>query len=88
VDAPLRTELKALFEVAAAPRALAHRHWSIAHGRWRREIEGRVQVRFKKYVYVVRPLLSLAWVVQHKRPPPMTIGDLLTGSDMRPAPRR
>jgi predicted nucleotidyltransferase len=88
VEAPLRAELKALFEAAASPRALAHHYWSIARGQWRAEIEGRSQVRLKKYFYVVRPLLSLAWVVQHKGPPPMTIGDLLDGSVMPPGPRR
>jgi predicted nucleotidyltransferase len=88
VDAPLRTELKALFEVAAAPRALAHHYWSIARSQWRAEIAGRSEVRLKKYFYVVRPLLSSAWVVQRKRPPPMTFGDLLDTSAMSPAARR
>src|SRR5262245_60699643 len=76
-DAPLPAELKAMFEAAAAPRALANHYWSIARSQWRGEIAGRSQVRLKKYFYVVRPLLSLAWVVQHKGPPPMAFGDLL-----------
>jgi predicted nucleotidyltransferase len=88
VDAPLRAELKALFEAAASPRALAHHYWSIARGQWRSSIEGRNEVRPKKYFYVVRPLLSLAWAVRHRGPPPMSIGDLLDGSDIPPAPRR
>jgi hypothetical protein len=87
-ESPLRAELKALFEAAASPRALAHHYWSIARGQWRSSIEGRDEVRLKKYFYIVRPLLSLAWVAQHKAPPPMTIGDLLDGADMPPAPRR
>jgi uncharacterized protein len=88
VDSPLRAELKALFEAAASPRAVAHHYWSIARGQWRSNIDGRNEVRLKKYFYLVRPLLSLAWVVQHKEPPPMSIGDLLDGSDLPPAPRR
>jgi predicted nucleotidyltransferase len=67
VDGPLRAELKALFEAYASPRALAHHYWSIARGQWRAEIEGRSQVRLKKYFYVVRPLLSLAWVAELER---------------------
>jgi predicted nucleotidyltransferase len=88
VDSPLRAEIKALFEAAASPRAVAHHYWSIARGQWRSNIQGRDEVRLKKYFYLVRPLLSLAWVVQHKKPPPMAIGDLLDGSDLPPAPRR
>jgi predicted nucleotidyltransferase len=88
VDSPLRAELKALFEAHASPRALAHHYWSIARGQWRTEIEGRAQVRLKKYFYAVRPLLSLAWVAQQQTPPPMAIGDLLKLSALPAAPRR
>jgi hypothetical protein len=77
IDGPLRAELKALFEAAAAPRALAHHYWSIAHSQWRRELLGQEQVRLKKYFYVVRPLLSLAWVAERGTPPPMSISALL-----------
>lgn len=87
VDGPLRAELKALFEAHASSRALAHHYWSIARGQWRSEIVGRDQVRLKKYVYVVRPLLSLAWVAQWGTPPPMSIGDLLEQSAMPSAAR-
>jgi predicted nucleotidyltransferase len=87
VDSPLRAELKALFEAAASPRAMAHHYWSIARGQWRAYIEGRGEVRLKKYLYVVRPLLSLAWVAQHQRPPPMAIDDLLAGAALPPAAR-
>jgi predicted nucleotidyltransferase len=88
IDAPLRMELKALFEAAVSGRALAHHYWSIARGQWKAEIEGRSQVRLKKYLYIVRPLLSLAWVARHQGPPPMSIGDLMQSSDLAPAPRR
>ena len=87
VDSPLRAELKALFEAAAQPRAMAHHYWSIARGQLRAHIDGRAEVRLKKYLYVVRPLLSLAWVVQHLGPPPMAIDDLLAGADLPPAAR-
>lgn len=88
VASPLRTELRTLFEAAASPRALAHHYWSIARGQWKSEIEGRAEVRLKKYLYIVRPLLSLAWVVQHGGPPPMAIDDLLEQSAVPPEPRR
>jgi uncharacterized protein len=88
VDGPLRAELKALFEAHASPRALAHHYWSIARGQWRAEIEGRAQVRLKKYFYVLRPLLSLAWVAERQTPPPMSIDVLLGQPALPPAPRR
>jgi predicted nucleotidyltransferase len=87
VDGPLRAELKGLFEAHASPRALAHHYWSIARGQWRSELVGREQVRLKKYFYVVRPLLSLAWLAQRGTPPPMSIGDLLEQSSMPIAAR-
>jgi len=72
-DGAFRTEAKRLFEEHASQKALAHHYWSIARGQWRREIEGQAQVRLKKYFYLIRPLLSLAWVVAHGTPPPMAI---------------
>jgi len=86
-DSPLRERLAALFEAHASPAALAHHYWSIARGQWRREIEGRSVVRLKKYFYVVRPLLSLAWIAERAGPPPMAIDALLADAAM-PAPAR
>jgi predicted nucleotidyltransferase len=88
VDSPLRAELKALFEAHASPHALAHHYWSIARGQRRAEIAGRTEVRLKKYLYVVRPLLSLAWVAERQTPPPMSIDGLLGQAALPPAPRR
>jgi uncharacterized protein len=87
-EGPLRAELKAAFEAHASPRALAFHYWSIAGSLWKREIEAKAEVRLKKHFYIVRPLLSLAWVGEQKRPPPMAIGDLLGHSALPVAPRR
>lgn len=86
-DGELGPALRTLFEAHASPRALAHHYWSIARGQWQREVEGRTQVRQKKYFYVVRPLLSLAFVAQCGRPPPMSIDALLAAVPMPPGPR-
>jgi uncharacterized protein len=87
-DGPLRARLKALFEAHASPRALAHHYWSIARGQWKSEIAGRAKVRPKKYFYVIRPLLSLAWVAERRSPPPMAIDDLLDRCELPAGPRR
>lgn len=76
-DGSFRDAAKSLFEAHASPRALAAHYWSIARGQWNSEIDGRDAVKLKKYFYVVRPLLSLISVAEHRRPPPMDIVDLL-----------
>jgi predicted nucleotidyltransferase len=48
-DGNLRPAMKALFEAHASPRALAWHYWSIARGQWKREVDGRGEVRQKKY---------------------------------------
>jgi predicted nucleotidyltransferase len=87
VDSPLRAALKTMFEAHASPKALAYHYWSIARGQWQREIDGRDEVRLKKYFYVVRPLLSLSWIVEHATPPPMSIDALLGKVPMAETPR-
>ena len=77
-----RHQARALFEDHANARALAHHYHSIAQGQWRRWIEGRTQVRLKKYFYVIRPLLSLAWVARHRTAPPMQLFDLMSTAEV------
>lgn len=77
-----RSKAKALFERHASRKVLAHHYWSIARTQWRSEIEGQEQPRLKKYFYVVRPLLSLQWVVAEGTPPPMQISALLDAVPM------
>ena len=86
-EGSFRHQARALFEDHANPRALAHHYHSIAQGQWRRSIEGRTQVRLKKYFYVIRPLLSLAWVARHRSAPPMQLGDLMRTADVSDAVR-
>ena len=76
-DGDFRPAARDLFERHATPRALAAHYWSIARGQWQREIDGREAVRLKKYVYIIRPLLALQWVVTRRTPPPMHIDALL-----------
>jgi predicted nucleotidyltransferase len=76
-DGSFRARARTLFEQHASPRTLAAHYWSIARGQWKSEIDGRSEVRLKKYFYVVRPLLSLQQVAQHGAAPPMDIAPLL-----------
>ncbi len=81
-DGAFRAAACPLFESHASPRALAAHYWSIARGQWASEIDGRDQVKLKKYFYVVRPLLSLLFVIDHGKAPPMDIDHLLDATPL------
>lgn len=71
---------RTLFESHAELDVMAHHYHAIARGQWKSEIESKEAVKLKKYFYVVRPLLSLAWIEAHGSLPPMSISDLLAAS--------
>lgn len=76
-DGRARAALQALFEEAAGAQALAYHYRETARTTWARMLEGRQEVRLKRYFYVMRPLLALEWVLARGTPPPMRIQDLL-----------
>jgi hypothetical protein len=78
-DGDFRARARDLFERHASPRTLAGHYASIAQSQWKRTLDGRETVRVKRYFYVLRPLLSLEWVLRRATPPPMAIGDLVAG---------
>jgi uncharacterized protein len=86
-DGEFRDASQALFTAHCSRNAIAHHYHSIARGQWKAEIEGRDRVKLKKYFYIVRPLLSLAWVAQHDEPPPMALQALLEASALSPTMR-
>lgn len=81
-DAMFAPAAKPLFERHANRRAAAHHYHSIARRQWHCEIDGRERVKLKKYFYIIRPLLSLAWVARHAGPPPMALEALLEAADL------
>jgi uncharacterized protein len=82
-----RASAKSLFERHANRNAIARHYYSIATHQWKQEIDGRERVKLKKYLYIIRPLLSLQWVATHATPPPMAISDLLAASELPTAVR-
>lgn len=74
---PFRQNFRRLFERHANRTALIYHYHSIARTQWKRSMEGRSEVRLKKYFYVIRPLLSLLWLQGQSSLPPMNIEDLL-----------
>ena len=76
-DGSFRPAAKSLFERHASPRVLASAYHAIARRQWIEKTDGRDEVKLKRYFYLVRPLLSLQWVVENGTLPPMNLQQLM-----------
>lgn len=68
-----------LREVAAAvyqPVRSFHHYYAMGRGNYREYLQGD-QVRAKKYLYVLRPLLAAKWVLERPEAPPMAFESLV-----------
>lgn len=78
-----RAALARLREVAALTltRPAQYRHyWHLGQQQMRRVIENREEVALKKYLYVIRPAATLAWIRAHReKRVPMDLPSLLKG---------
>ena len=74
--------LRELAEAFYSPPAARNHYLSMAKKNFRGYLQGD-SVRFKKYFYVLRPLLAVRWIDQGRGRPPMTFADLLTTVDDR-----
>ncbi|MFV0368540.1 MAG: DNA polymerase beta superfamily protein [Hyphomicrobiaceae bacterium] len=73
-----RAQAQELFERHASPRVLAHAYYAIAKGmRPERGAIGADEVKLKRYFYLIRPLLSLQWIVENETLPPMNLQQLM-----------
>jgi predicted nucleotidyltransferase len=72
--------LRELAEAFYSPPAARSHYLSMAKKNFRGYLQGD-EVRFKKYFYVLRPLLAVRWIDQGRGRPPMTFADLLTTVD-------
>ena len=71
-----------LREIAAegySPKALAYHYLSTAREKERRQIAAKETVKAKKYVYALRPLLTLDWLRENDTLPPMAMPEIMTG---------
>lgn len=68
--------LRLLAERCYSPVSAWHHYLSMAWGNYRGYLRGE-QVRTKKYLYVLRPLLACQWIERGEGPPPMAFEDLL-----------
>ncbi len=68
--------MKHLAERFYSPLGAWHHYLSMAKGNFRGYLRGE-QVRTKKYLYVLRPLLACLWIQRFPEPPPMAFELLL-----------
>lgn len=75
-DATATAHLRGLAEAFYSPPAARSHYLSMAKKNFRGYLQGD-SVRFKKYFYVLRPLLAVRWIDLGLGRPPMTFADLL-----------
>lgn len=66
---------KLLPQYFSEKRSLFH-YWHMAESNYRKYLQGS-EVRVKKYLYVLRPLLAAQWILDHKTAPPMLFDALV-----------
>ena len=74
----LRREIREHFSV----RSCCEHYLSMARRQCRDYIEGRDVVIRKKYLYALRPVLCVAWLLDRKTFPPTRFNDVLAGVDL------
>ncbi|MCU9946846.1 nucleotidyltransferase domain-containing protein [Pseudomonas sp. PDM13] len=79
-DETASARLRELAEAFWSPRAVRHHYLSMAKKNFRGYLQDET-VRFKKYLYVLRPLLAVRWLDQGRGRPPMPFEDLLVTLD-------
>lgn len=73
-----------------SPRAAFHGYYGIARGTEREFLRGST-VRYKKYLYALRPLLACKFIVENGEQPPVLFSELVDAAapdDLRPAIER
>ncbi len=79
-NAEATAQLRGLAEAFYSPPAARNHYLSMAKKNFRGYLQGD-SVRFKKYFYVLRPLLAVRWIDLGLGRPPMTFADLLSTVD-------
>ncbi len=70
-----------------SPKAAMHSYFGIAHNTNRDYLQGE-RVRYKKYLYALRPLLACAFIAEHGSQPPVAFAELVAAAapeSLRPA---
>ncbi len=83
-----KEDMLALRDRVFSPRASVHHYLHMATGNFRGYLQGE-QVKIKKYIYVLRPILACKWVEKYNANPPILfqdlVGDLVTEPELKAA---
>lgn len=72
-----------------SPRALMHHYVSLASRQYKAYWRDGEPVRFKKYLYAVRPLMCVYWMENHRHlMPPLRMDELMKGVTLAPWQRQ
>ena len=74
-DKPFVARLRVLMAEHFSPRRACHHYRAMAKKNFRGYLQGE-EVRLKKYLYVLRPLLAAQWIEKGLGTPPMRFADL------------
>lgn len=78
--------LRGFAERTAFAHACLHHYLSLSRRLWNEFVEGRHEVNLKKYLYILRPALCIAWVRERAGEiPPMSLPDLVAGLNLTSA---
>lgn len=84
---PLWPEIKAAAAGYFSSKAGMYHYYGTANKNYHEYLLGE-KVRYKKYFYVLRPLLACQWIAVHKCPPPVLFAELMDSvleGEMRPS---
>ena len=63
--------------------ACLHHYLRIGETQWSRHVDGREEIKLKKYFYVLRPALAIRWIrLDPETAPPMNLHHLAAGLDL------
>lgn len=71
-------ELRKLANKYFNPRTAIYHYLHMAQGNYRTYLRGDI-VKWKKYLYVIRPLLACMWIESHHSMPPVLFDEILKG---------
>lgn len=83
-EAAAMARFRALAERGFSPVRGYHHYVAMARKNFRSHLQGEA-VRYKKYLYVLRPLLAARWIREQGGAPPMRFAELAQASVLEPA---
>lgn len=82
-DEPVCEALIAFSKRVSHGPACLHHYFNLGESLWKRRIDGKDEVKLKRYFYVLRPAMALRWLRMHPDvQPPMNFQDLMAGVDL------